>query len=131
MAKLIPASPGMTLEKAFQAEPRLKQLCESNPRMARLMEVVKKVEGLPRHASTHAAGLVISEKPLTEYVPLDAGKRRGPSHPIPDGRVGVDRPFEGGFPRASQPDGDRAGQRLIRETEGQGKSDFDRIGYGG
>src|SRR5690606_29274107 len=56
---------------------RLKQLCESNPRMARLMEVVKKVEGLPRHASTHAAGLVISEKPLTEYVPLMRGSDGG------------------------------------------------------
>src|SRR5690606_1307126 len=77
VAKLIPASPGMTLEKAFQAEPRLKQLCESNPRMARLMEVVKKVEGLPRHASTHAAGLVISEKRLTEYVPLMRGSDGG------------------------------------------------------
>lgn len=76
-AKLIPASPGMTLERAFQAEPKLKQLCESNPRMARLMEVVSKVEGLPRHASTHAAGLVISEKPLTEYVPLTRGSDGG------------------------------------------------------
>ena len=39
----------MTLEKAFQAEPRLKELCDQNPQMARLMEVVEKVEGLPRH----------------------------------------------------------------------------------
>src|SRR5690606_41361780 len=42
------------------------------------------------------------------------------SHPIPDGRVGVDRPFEGGFPRASQPDGDRAGQRHHPGDGGQG-----------
>lgn len=76
-AKMIPVAPGMTLEKAFQAEPRLKELCDQNPQMARLMEVVEKVEGLPRHASTHAAGLVISEEPLTEHVPLMRGSDGG------------------------------------------------------
>jgi DNA polymerase-3 subunit alpha len=76
-AKLIPAAPGMTLEKAFAAEPRLQQLCDDHPRIAELMKVVQKVEGLPRHASTHAAGVVISDQPLTTHTPLQEGHDGG------------------------------------------------------
>ncbi|MBA4495273.1 DNA polymerase III subunit alpha [Paenactinomyces guangxiensis] len=71
-AKMIPGSPGMTLDRAIQMEPRLKQLY-NNPRTGRLLHTVSKVEGMPRHASTHAAGVVISQAPLTEYVPLQEG----------------------------------------------------------
>lgn len=71
-AKMIPASPGMTLERAFQMEPGLKQLA-NNSQMAKLLETVRKVEGMPRHASTHAAGVVISRESLTEHVPLQEG----------------------------------------------------------
>ncbi|SFI82730.1 DNA polymerase III subunit alpha [Thermoflavimicrobium dichotomicum] len=72
VAKMIPASPGMTLERAYEAEPRLKQL-HQHPQLATLLDHVAKVEGMPRHASTHAAGVVISQTPLTDHVPLQEG----------------------------------------------------------
>ena len=72
LAKMIPASPGMTLQKAFQTEPRLKQQ-SLDPKMGKLLKVAEKVEGMPRHVSTHAAGVVISSEPLTRFVPLQEG----------------------------------------------------------
>ncbi|MCB9730497.1 MAG: DNA polymerase III subunit alpha, partial [Deltaproteobacteria bacterium] len=71
-AKLIPDDLGMTLEKAFQVEPRLKALCEEDPRYARLFDAARKLEGLNRQPGMHAAGIVIGDKPLWEYVPLYA-----------------------------------------------------------
>ena len=71
-AKLIPDDLGMTLAKAFDAEPRLKDLCEEDPRYARLFEVARTLEGLNRQPGMHAAGVVIGDKPLWEYVPLYA-----------------------------------------------------------
>jgi DNA polymerase III subunit alpha len=72
VAKWIPAGPGMTLEHAFQLEPQLQQLAQE-PRLARWLEIAQKMEGIPRHVSTHAAGVVISQEPLLDYVPLQAG----------------------------------------------------------
>jgi DNA polymerase-3 subunit alpha len=72
-AKLIPNQPGMTLEKALETSPELRALCESNPRVDHLVKTALKVEGMPRHASTHAAGVVISRDPLTDHVPLQSG----------------------------------------------------------
>jgi len=72
-AKLIPNQPGMTLERALEASPELRALCESNPRVDHLVKTALKVEGMPRHASTHAAGVVISRDPLTDHVPLQSG----------------------------------------------------------
>jgi DNA polymerase III subunit alpha len=73
VAKMIPQSPGMTIDKAFQLNPELGRLCETNSQAKQLIEAAKGVEGLPRHASTHAAGVVIAPEPLTEYVPLQTG----------------------------------------------------------
>lgn len=70
IAKLIPADPKMTLEKALGAEPKLKELVDTDVRIAKLVEVSRSLEGLTRHASTHAAGVVISDVPLTEHTPL-------------------------------------------------------------
>ncbi len=70
VAKLIPSSPGMTLEKAFEIEPRLEELRTQNPQLKELFDISFVLEGLARHASTHAAGIVISDKPIVEYVPL-------------------------------------------------------------
>ncbi len=70
IAKLIPAELNITIEKALQKEPKLKELIETDTRIAQLMETSKILEGFSRHASTHAAGVVISDAPLTEYVPL-------------------------------------------------------------
>ena len=70
VAKMIPFQPGMTLKKAISQVPELKELQKKDPRYQKLLETSLKVEGLPRHASTHAAGVVISRDPLVEHVPL-------------------------------------------------------------
>lgn len=75
IAKLVPNTLNITLKEAIEQEPRLKKLTEEDPRVAELMEAAIALEGLPRHASTHAAGVVISNKPLVEYVPLYKGTK--------------------------------------------------------
>jgi len=74
IAKLIPAELKMTLEKALGQVPELRALTEENPRVAELIEIGRVLEGLTRHASTHAAGVVITPTPLAEHVPLFRGK---------------------------------------------------------
>ena len=69
IAKLIPFEPGMTIEKALQLN-ELKELSQKDERVNNLLEISRSLEGLPRHASTHAAGVVISQEPLVNYVPL-------------------------------------------------------------
>jgi DNA polymerase-3 subunit alpha len=70
IAKLIPNRLKITLKEAIEEEPRLSELIRSDDRIARLMETAQHLEALPRHASTHAAGVVIGDKPLVEYLPL-------------------------------------------------------------
>ena len=70
VAKLIPQSLGMTIEKAMQISSELKGLYENDDSIRELVDMAMKLEGMPRHASTHAAGVVISDKPVDEYVPL-------------------------------------------------------------
>jgi DNA polymerase III subunit alpha len=74
IAKLVPDDLKMTLGKALEMEPQLKALAEGEPRVARLIDISRRLEGLCRHASTHAAGIVISDKPMDEYLPLYLGK---------------------------------------------------------
>ncbi|MBF0451234.1 MAG: DNA polymerase III subunit alpha [Candidatus Magnetomorum sp.] len=74
IAKLIPERIGIKLKSALKEEPRLKQLIDDNPLYAELIDVCKVLEGLPRHASTHAAGVVIGDQPLVTYLPLFKGK---------------------------------------------------------
>jgi len=71
-AKLIPDDLGMTLEKAFDTEPRLKELVKEDERYERLFEYARTLEGLNRQPGMHAAGVVIGDKPLWDYVPLYA-----------------------------------------------------------
>ncbi|BAV92070.1 DNA polymerase III subunit alpha [Candidatus Desulfovibrio trichonymphae] len=75
IAKLIPEELKMTVQKALDIEPELKKLYESDPRIQKLVNTSLRLEGLARHASTHAAGLVVSDKPMEEYLPLYRGKR--------------------------------------------------------
>ena len=70
IAKLVPNTLNITISDAIEQEPKLKKLVEDDPRVRDLIEVAIALEGLPRHASTHAAGVVISNKPLVEYLPL-------------------------------------------------------------
>ncbi|WP_454190348.1 DNA polymerase III subunit alpha [Paenibacillus sp. Marseille-Q7038] len=72
-AKLIPGQIGMNITKALELTPELKALYETKPKTRELLDMAKKVEGMPRHASTHAAGVVISRDPLTDVVPLQEG----------------------------------------------------------
>ncbi len=70
IAKLIPMELNITLEDALKREPKFKEMMVADNRIAQLMETSRSLEGIARHASTHAAGVVISDAPLTEYVPL-------------------------------------------------------------
>jgi len=75
IAKLVPEGPGVSLEKAIQEEPELKRLEQSDEQTKKLLTISRALEGLSRHASTHASGLVISDRPLVEYLPLFKGSR--------------------------------------------------------
>jgi len=70
VAKLVPSQLNITLQDALIQEPRLQEVVEKEQRMKELMDTAMALEGLARHASTHAAGVVISQKPLIEHVPL-------------------------------------------------------------
>ena len=70
LAKLVPAGPGVTLEKSLETVKELQELADRSPQYAQILNVARRLEGLARHASTHAAGVVISPKPLIELVPL-------------------------------------------------------------
>jgi len=70
IAKLIPNDLNITLTQALKQEPELMEMYRTDSRIRELIDISKKLEGLTRHASTHAAGVVISEKPLDNYVPL-------------------------------------------------------------
>ncbi|MFH1045990.1 MAG: DNA polymerase III subunit alpha [Candidatus Omnitrophota bacterium] len=70
IAKLIPTDLNIALTSALQAEPELKSLYKSNPQIKELLDTSLALEGLTRHASTHAAGVVICEDNLTEHIPL-------------------------------------------------------------
>jgi len=73
IAKLIPNTLNITLDQALIQEPKLRELMEAEERVKSLITTARSLEGLVRHASTHAAGVVISNKPLIEYLPLYRG----------------------------------------------------------
>ena len=70
VAKAIPFALDMTLEKAQEVSPQLKAMIETDPQVRRLYDMSRTLEGMPRHASTHAAGVLITADPVTDYVPL-------------------------------------------------------------
>ncbi|HEX6142254.1 MAG TPA: DNA polymerase III subunit alpha [Geminicoccaceae bacterium] len=72
VAKLVPFNPASppTLEQALVMEPALREAADEDEQVGRLIEIAKRLEGLPRHASTHAAGVVIGDRPLDELIPL-------------------------------------------------------------
>ena len=70
IAKMIPGDLGMTLDKALKASPDLREAYESDDSVKYLIDMSKRLEGLPRHTSMHAAGVVISRAAVDEYVPL-------------------------------------------------------------
>lgn len=73
VAKMIPMELGITIEKALKSNPELRQAYESDEVVKNLVDMSMRLEGLPRHTSIHAAGVVIGSKPLDEFVPLSRG----------------------------------------------------------
>ena len=74
VAKLVPPELNMTLDKALSGSEQMQEIYNTNPKMRKLIQVAKALEGMPRHASTHAAGVVITDKPVHHYVPLSANR---------------------------------------------------------
>ena len=81
ICKLVPINPAnpVTLAQAMVIEPRLKEAAQADPQVGEMLETALELEGLPRHASTHAAGVVIGDRPLQDLVPL----YRDPRAPLP------------------------------------------------
>lgn len=78
LAKMIPETPGMTLEKALANSPDFKRACSEEPNARQIMKYATVLEGLPRNPGIHAAGVVIGEKPLIEILPLARDKSGAP-----------------------------------------------------
>lgn len=76
IAKMIPEELKMTLDKALRMRPDLAEMAEKDPKIRKLIEISKALEGVNRHASTHAAGVVIAPGKLTDYLPLFRSPRR-------------------------------------------------------
>ena len=74
VARAVPFGLKMTLERAMKESPVLREMVEGSEEVARLVEMAGRVEGMPRHASTHAAGVVITARPVADYVPLQRGE---------------------------------------------------------
>ena len=70
IAKAIPDQLGITLAKALDAEPKLRDMAKLDPKVDKLLQIARRLEGNCRHAGVHAAGLVISDRPLNDYLPL-------------------------------------------------------------
>ncbi|MCM3162848.1 DNA polymerase III subunit alpha [Metabacillus litoralis] len=75
LSKLIPSRPGITLQEAFKESQALQKLITENELNKKIYETALKLEGLPRHTSTHAAGVVLSDQPLTNIVPIQQGQQ--------------------------------------------------------
>src|SRR5438128_7358980 len=75
VAKQIPSALDMTLEKALEESEPLRQMEQNDPKVKELLAVARRLEGMTRHASVHAAGVVIAPKAITEYAPLYKGAR--------------------------------------------------------
>jgi len=71
VAKMIPIQMGMSIDKALEINPELRAKYEQDSKVKELIDTARLFEGMPRHASTHAAGVVISKEPITNYVPLN------------------------------------------------------------
>jgi DNA polymerase-3 subunit alpha len=73
IAKLVPGGPNVSLQQAMEDEPELRKMEQGDENHKKLLKIARSLEGLSRHASTHASGVVISDRPLVEYLPLFKG----------------------------------------------------------
>ncbi len=74
VAKMVPAEINITLDKALEMNPELRRVVDEQESIAHLMKIARRLEGLPRHSSTHAAGLVIAPGPIDDYIPILNGQ---------------------------------------------------------
>jgi DNA polymerase-3 subunit alpha len=77
IVKMVPQTLGITLDEALRQNPDLRNVSENDPQIKELIDIAKKLEGTNRNAGTHAAGVVIANGPLTDYVPLQRVRRKG------------------------------------------------------
>ena len=106
IAKMVPFALDMTLERALKQNPELHAAYETEERVRELIDTAQKLEGMPRHASTHAAGVLITPKPVSDYVPLQTNDD-GDHHPVPHDHAGIAGPFEDGLPGPAHAQRDR------------------------
>ena len=116
IAKLIPATIGITIEQALKDSPPLAQAYDRTPKIKELIDTAMRLEGLVRGAGVHAAGVVIAPKPLTELVPVTRTKDEAIVTCVRHEGRREDGPAEDGLPRADDADGDR---RLPEADQGE------------
>ena len=75
LSKLVPEELGITLEKALEVEPKFQELMDGDQKIKQIINISRRLEGLYRHASIHAAGVIITNKPLVHYCPLFKGEK--------------------------------------------------------
>ena len=83
IAKMIPQELNITIDRALEMNPELKKAYEEQEDIRRLIDTARRLEGLPRHTSMHAAGVVISQKAVDEYVPLSRARTDPSPHSLP------------------------------------------------
>ena len=116
IAKMIPQELNITIDKALKMNPELRKSYESDEQVKYLIDMSRRLEGLPRHSSMHAAGVVISQKSVDEYVPLSRAFRRFDHNPVYDDDIGRAGTFENGFPRTPYADRDPECRENGKET---------------
>ena len=90
VARLVPSLPGITIERALEENPELREAHEADERVRKLVDTARRLEGVARHASTHAAGVVISREPLVEHLPLQRASR-GDESTLPTTQFAMDQ----------------------------------------
>ena len=124
IAKMIPFDLKMTLDKALAESPALADAYAKDPKVKELLDVSRRLEGTTRHASTHAAGVVISPEPLTDLVPLFKGNDRRRHDAVRHEGRRAHRPAEDGLPGPAHAHADRR----LREDDRGADRDRDRPG---
>ena len=116
VAKQVPMELKMTLKRALEVSPELKRMYDSDPQVTELIDTALKVEGMPRHASTHAAGVVIH--PGTDRLLSAPGHQRRPAcHPVQYDRDRRAGSAENGLPRPAHPDGHPDAEAAIQKKD--------------
>ena len=96
---MVPDELGITLHKALEKSDDLKKAYDSDGEVRELLDYATQIEGLARNVGTHAAAVVIADRPLTDYVPPGpCAEQRRSHHPMGDGRRRSRRPVEDGLP---------------------------------